>query len=131
MKRIALLAAALILGGCASTPPACPQCQQAYQTPPCAHCAPTGWRPKSSMYSVVNNTGATLSVYQEGKYLGELETGMVMPVKATLLWNRTTVTVVGHCGGTHMGTDSYIFEYAVPEVWTVTRLLGPARPLYH
>ncbi len=84
------------------------------------------------MYSLVNNSAAILSVYQEGKYLGELETGQVMPVKATLLWQRTVITVVGHdTAGNHIGSDSYIFEYGVPEVWTVSRLYGPSRTLTH
>jgi hypothetical protein len=84
------------------------------------------------MFSVVNNSTCILAVYQEGKYLGDLEIGMVMPVKATLLWQRTVITVVGHdTSGNHQGSDSYIFEYGVPEVWTVSRLLQPARPLYY
>ena len=77
---------------------------------------------------MVNGSGVRLDVYQDGRFIGILDTGQVLPVHGTLLWQRTVVTVVGRdAAGAYAGTASWIFEYGVPEAWTITGLTGPQR----
>jgi hypothetical protein len=83
----------------------------------------------SSQYSLVNNSGFRLDVYQDGKYLGIAEIGQVMPIKGALLWRKTVVTVTG-CAldGTYVGSNSWIYEFGTPEAWTVHHLSKPQHP---
>lgn len=83
----------------------------------------------TSDYTVINNCGYVLKVYQDGKYVGDLGLGQVRCVKGTLLWRRTVVSVTGFAAdGTYVGSDSWIYEFGVPEAWAVTRLNKPKAP---
>lgn len=82
-----------------------------------------------SQYSMVNNCGYRLDVYQDGKYLGVAEPGQVLPIKGPLLWRKTAVTVTGYdAEGSYVGSASWIYEFGIPEVWTVHSLNKPRRP---
>jgi len=82
----------------------------------------------TSDYTVINNSGYPLKVYQDGKYVGDLAVGQVRCVKGTLLWRRTVVSVTAFDNGNYVGADSWIYEFGVPEAWTVTRLNRPKAP---
>jgi len=83
----------------------------------------------TSQYTVVNNSGYRLTVYQDGKYIGDLAIGQVMPVKGTLLWRSTIVTVTAvNADNTFVGSDSWKYEFGVPEAWTVVSLNKPRPP---
>ena len=83
----------------------------------------------TSQYTVVNNSGYKLTVYQDGKYISDLPIGGVLPVKGTLLWRSTIVTVTAlDANGDFVGSDSWKYEFGVPEAWTVMRLNRPHRP---
>lgn len=79
-----------------------------------------------SPYSLVNNTGYKLRIYQDGKYIGDAQVGEVIPVRGALLWRKTVVTVTGYdAEGSYIGSDSWIYEFGTPEVWTVHKLYQP------
>lgn len=81
-----------------------------------------------SQYSLVNNSGYRLDVYQDGKYVGVAQIGQVVPIKGALLWSKTVVTVTGYDSeGSYVGSDSWIYEFGTPEAWTVHRLNKPRR----
>lgn len=83
----------------------------------------------SSQYTVVNNSGYKLAVYQDGKYIGDLGLGQVLPVKGGFLWSKTVVTVTGTNPDTsYVGSASWIFECGIPEAWSVVKLTKPQRP---
>jgi hypothetical protein len=83
----------------------------------------------TSQYTVVNNSGYPLKLYQDGQYMGEVPLGQVRPIKGTLLWRRTVVTVTGcDSSGSYIGSDSWTFEFGVPEAWTVIKLNKPKQP---
>lgn len=83
----------------------------------------------TSQYTVINNTGYLLKVYQDGKYLTDLRVGEVLPVRGTLLWRNTIVTVTGvDNNGNFVGSDSWTYQFGVPEAWTVVNLNSPRRP---
>lgn len=87
---------------------------------------PPALGPARSQYTLINNTGYVLDVYQDGKYLGKAEVGRVLPVYGTLLWRRTVVSVTGRDdAGHYVGTRSWVYEYGVPEAWTVSTLDKP------
>ena len=82
-----------------------------------------------SQYTVINNSGYRLNVYQDGKYVGVAEIGQVVPVKGALLWSKTVVSVTGYASdGSYVGSNSWIYEYGTPEAWTVHNLYKPKRP---
>ena len=82
-----------------------------------------------SQYTVINNSGYRLNVYQDGKYVGVAEVGQVVPVKGALLWSKTVVSVTGYdSDGSYVGSNSWIYEYGTPEAWTVHNLYNPKRP---
>jgi|MudIll2142460700_1097286.scaffolds.fasta_scaffold03963_8 hypothetical protein len=82
----------------------------------------------SSMYTVINNSGYTLAVYQDGKPIGTLRLGQVLPIKTGFLWSSTVITVTGTLpDGSYVGSASWIFEAGVAEAWSVTRLNRPNR----
>lgn len=82
-----------------------------------------------SQYTIVNNSGYRLKIHQDGKYVGEAQVGQVVPVKGTLLWQKTVVTVTGYdAQGNYVGSDSWIYEFGTPEAWTVHRLNKPREP---
>jgi len=82
----------------------------------------------TSGYSMVNNTGSVLDVFQDGVLIHRgVQTGQVVAVRPAFLVN-TTITVVGRTEtGEYVGTDSWIYGNA-PEVWTITRLYKPQPP---
>ena len=83
----------------------------------------------TSQYTVINNSGYKLMVYQDGKYIGDLPLGGVLPVKGTLLWRSTIVTVTAlDANGAFVGSDSWKYAFGVPEAWTVLSLNAPRRP---
>ena len=112
IKLITLLAT-LLLTGCV------------YYTHP--GCKPQ--RMPTSNFTVVNNSGYTLKVYQDGAYIGDLGVGEVRPVHGTLFGQRTVITVTGYApGDIYVGSATWVYEYNVPEAWTVTRLSKPVEP---
>jgi len=82
-----------------------------------------------SQYSLVNNSGVKLLVFQDGKYIADAPPGQVVPIKGALLWSKTVVTVTGYNqDGTYVGSDSWIYEFGTPEAWTVHSLNKPKPP---
>lgn len=79
-------------------------------------------------FSIVNNTGFTLDVYQNGELIVEgLETGQVLPIRQpfTIALN-FNVTVVGRTDtGEYAGAKTWMYRNGYPEVWTVTDLYRP------
>lgn len=68
-----------------------------------------------------------MDVIQDGKLIAEkLRPGQVLPLAP--VWLRTTcVTAVGYLpDGSYVGTDSYIFQSGVREVWTISQLVPPS-----
>ena len=83
----------------------------------------------ASQYSLVNNSGYTLKVYQDGKYTGDASIGQVLPIRGAFLWRNTVVTVTGVDARTnYVGSISWIYQFGVPEAWTVTKLNEPQEP---
>ena len=83
----------------------------------------------TSQYTVVNNSGFKLKVYQDGEFKNDLAVGDVQGIKGTLLWRRTVVTVTGtDLQGNYVGSDSWTYEFGTPEAWTVIRLNKPQEP---
>ena len=83
----------------------------------------------SSQYTVVNNTGYRLMVYQDGQYISDLNIGGVLPIRGTLFWRNTVVTVTGYDpAGVFIGSESWKYQFGCPEAWTVVSLSG-ARPV--
>lgn len=123
MKNIATSILLLVLAtGCVYNYP--------YSHPPGgAGGPPPGSTFPTSQYTVINNSGYMLKVYQDGKYLGDLPIGQVQGIKGTLLWRSTIVTVTGvDNNGDFVGSDSWKYEFGVPEAWTVLSLNSPRRP---
>lgn len=82
----------------------------------------------TSMYTVINNSGYTLAVYQDGRPLGTIRLGQVLPIKTGILWSTTVVTVTGMLpDGSYVGSASWIFECGIAEAWSVTKLNKPSR----
>lgn len=90
---------------------------------------PPGSTYPTSQYTLINNTGYTLKVYQDGKYIADAHIGQVVPIKGTLLWRTTVVTVTGvDKAGDFVGSDSWVYQFGVPEAWTVVNLNSPRPP---
>lgn len=116
MRRIIALLAAVMLTGCV-------------YNYPYSHNNGAVSSGGTSMYTVINNSGYTLAVYQDGKPLGTIRVGQVLPIKTGFLWSTTVVTVTGTLpDGSYVGSAPWIFECGIAEVWTVTRLNKPQRP---
>ena len=115
MKNQSLLLA-LFLTGCVQLQVTPPNCQQ--HTPPP--------RQKTSQYSIVNGSGYRLDLYQDGRFIGVVDTGQVVPIHGPCLWQTTVVSAIGRdTAGAYAGTASWIFIYGTPEAWSVTQLTGP------
>lgn len=80
--------------------------------------------------SIVNNTGVLLDIFQDGVLIGRnMGTGQVLPIRPALFQSMTVVVVTGHDGaGAYLGSDKHIFNYNVPEAWSVDRLVAPKTP---
>ena len=82
-----------------------------------------GCKSSTSQYTLINNTPYLLKVYQDGEYRRDLAPGLIHQVKGQLLWKNTAVTVTGaDSSGAFIGSDSFIYEFGVPTVWTVSTL---------
>jgi hypothetical protein len=108
--------------------------------------------PKSTL---VNNSGYTLKVYQNGDYVCDLTNGCVMVVKNSNsyfpsgpaygynqyglysmphfslepCYDKTLVSVTGYdSNGSYVGASSWTYMWSSPENWTVTRLYKPQEP---
>lgn len=107
---IVYIAIAALITGCCSCPK--PQGQTYYLS--------------DSAWSVVNNTGCPLDVFRNGKPIGKLEVGQVLPIPIGLFQPEISVTVVGHTpGGQYVGTASHRFYTPDTDVWTVSQLYEP------
>lgn len=79
-----------------------------------------------SSWSVVNNTGYPIDVFRNGKPLGKLEVGQVLPIPFGLFQPEVAVTVVGHTpSGEFIGSSSHHFFSTDTDVWTVLKLYTP------
>lgn len=118
MKTMSALVLTLLLSACSYNYP--------YSHPPATTVVATF---PTSQYTIVNNSGYRLKVYQDGQFLNDLDVGEVQGIKGTLLWRRTVVTVTGtDLKGSYVGSDSWTYEFGTPEAWTVTRLNKPHEP---
>jgi len=80
---------------------------------------------RASDFTVVNNTHYDLAVYQDGEFSANLHPGGVLKAD-NFMWRRKAVTAVATDDqGVFIGSDSYIFDWCVPEIWTVSRLCQP------
>lgn len=76
-------------------------------------------------FTVVNNTHFDLAIYQDGDFSAKLRPGGVLKAD-NFMWRRKAITAVATDDqGAFIGSDSYIFDWCVPEVWTVSRLRLP------
>lgn len=117
MKTTALLLMLALAGGCTYNYP------YSQSTIGAGHPTPSL---SGSQYSLVNNCGYRLEVYQDGKLVCGAAPGQVVPIKGALLWNKTLVTITGFAAdGSYVGTDSWTYEFGRPEVWSVHRLNRP------
>lgn len=80
--------------------------------------------------AIVNNSGVLLDIFQDGVLIGRnMGTGQVLPIRPALFQSMTVVVVTGHDGaGAYLGSDKHIFNYNVPEAWSVNRLVAPKTP---
>jgi hypothetical protein len=83
--------------------------------------------PVSAKHSIVNNTGFDLDVFLEGGLVqSDLKTGQVFPVPFGFFQDKIAVTVTAHDDQKrYVGTDSLVFYYGAPSIWTVGRLTRP------
>lgn len=103
--------AALTLAGCCS----CPQ-------QPKGHCYTVG----THQWSLVNNTGYLLDVFQDGRELGHCGVGQVLPCRFGLFQPDTVVTVVAHTeNGQYVGTATHRFYAQENETWQVMSVYAP------
>ena len=80
-----------------------------------------------SNQAVLNNTGWTLDVYQDGVIIGKnVPIGAIVPVRPTLWQRQTTVTVTGYsASGVYMGANTFTFNSCASETWAVNKLEIP------
>jgi hypothetical protein len=103
----------LLLTGCCSCPK--PQGQTYYLA--------------DSAWTVVNNSGYPLDVFRNGKPLGKLEVGQILPIPIGLFQPEIAVIVIGHTEtGQYVGTASHRFYTPDTDVWTVMQLCTPQPP---
>jgi hypothetical protein len=118
MKRTIILLAAVMLTGCA-------------YNYPYSHVGmgPLPAETPTSMYTVVNNSGYKLAIYQDGRYLGDLGLGQVQPIKTGFLWTKTVIVATGTTpDNKYVGSAKWIFECGIAEAWSVTKLTKPEQP---
>lgn len=78
-------------------------------------------------YMVVNNTGFTLDLFQDGVQIADdLGPGDIQPVRPLVLQRRSNIVAIGHTeNGEYAGTDHWSFVSGLPEVWSVGKLYRP------
>lgn len=107
------LASAVLLTGCCS----CPQHPQgqAYQV-------------FGSQWSIVNNSGYLLDVFQDGRKVnaGVVSLGQVLPLRIVLFQPDSVVTVVAHTeAGEYVGSATHRFSSSENDTWSVIQLRAP------
>jgi len=107
------LAAAVLFTGCCS----CPQQPkgQAYQY-------------FGSQWSIVNNSGYLLDVFQDGRKInaGAVGVGQVLPLRMVLFQPDSVVTVVAHTeAGQYVGSSTHRFSSSENDTWSVIQLYAP------
>lgn len=118
MKRTITLLAAVLLTGCAYNYP-----YSHVGMGPLPADTPT------SMYTVINNSGHKLALYQDGRYLGDLGVGQVQPIRTGFLWTRTVIVATGTTpDNKYVGAATWTFEHGIAEAWSVTKLRQPEKP---
>lgn len=83
-------------------------------------CAPVN--PSAQM--VLNNTPYLLDIYQDGVLIGKaVPTGAIIPVRPVVWQRYSNVAVTGYTTtGVYMGANTFSFNSAVPETWSVNKL---------
>lgn len=78
-------------------------------------------------YSVVNNSGVSLDIYQDGIRVAQnIGPGDVLPIRPIVFQQKSSVIAVGHdANGAYTGTDHWTFLSGLPEVWSVGKLYQP------
>jgi len=108
-----MLALVSILTGCCS----CPQhpTGQAYQF-------------MGSQWSIVNNSGYLLDVFQDGRKVnaGVVGLGQVLALRIVLFQPDSVVTVVAHTeSGDYVGSATHRFSSTENDTWSVIQLHAP------
>jgi hypothetical protein len=81
-----------------------------------------------SQWSIVNNSGYLLDVFQDGRKInaGPLGVGQVLPLRMVLFQPDSVVTVVGHTeGGQYVGSGTHRFSSTENDTWSVIQLYAP------
>lgn len=108
-----VLAATVLFTGCCS----CPQ-----------HPQGQAYNILGSQWSIVNNSGYLLDVFQDGRKInaGPLGVGQVLPLRMVLFQPDSVVTVVGHTeSGQYVGSGTHRFSSSENDTWSVIQLYAP------
>lgn len=77
-------------------------------------------------YAVVNNTLASLSIFQDGRLIAkDLKPGEVLPIRALLFQRYSTIVVTGYRDSFYVGSSTFTFDSRIPETWSVQVLDPP------